>query len=42
MAIWAAGLQIMQKREAKNNVQTTEGAVRDDVEKEMVSDTVKV
>lgn len=41
MGIWAAGLQIMQRRSARNNIQSTEGAVRDDIEKEMVTDTAK-
>lgn len=39
MGVWAAGLQIMQRRSARDKIQSTEGAVSGDIEKEIVSST---
>lgn len=42
MAIWAFGLQIMQRRSAKNKIQSSDAVISHEVEKEMVGDSVKV
>lgn len=42
MVIWTCGLQIMQRRSAKNKIQSSDAVISEDVEKEMVRDSVKV
>lgn len=42
MAIWACGLQIMQRRSAKNVIHSAPGALPEDFEKETVGGSAKV